>query len=153
MRHSHSSGSTRYVPQESDPPPFEIFKHVFRRQYGHFQPYPKKVTSEYVSRHLPGMLKERQFNLGRINKIFAASWISDKQVVYGTKCNKVGNQSSTYPVFLNLTTLWEFNFLSTPFSVYFPARSIRYDNKRDGTYPISKEYCRHSSCTVPLWHS
>ena len=89
MKHSHNSSSSRFVPQEIQSPPTEAFKHVFQRQIGQYQPHPGKVVSEYVSRQLPGMLREKQFNLGKINKIFAAQWISDKQVVFGTKCNKV----------------------------------------------------------------
>ena len=83
-------------------PPVQVLQHVFQREHGHYFPKPKQVVAEYVSLQLPGLLSEKQFEMGKINKIFAAQWLSDKQVVFGTKCNKVSNlvrstQSGTRP--------------------------------------------------------
>ncbi|KAK0054019.1 DDB1- and CUL4-associated factor 12 [Biomphalaria pfeifferi] len=44
---------------------------------------------DFVSQHLPSILKEKEMNLGTINKIFASKWLNDSQVVIGTKCNKL----------------------------------------------------------------
>ena len=38
---------------------------------------------------LPHILKERKLELGETDKLFAAEWISEDEVVVGTKCNKV----------------------------------------------------------------
>lgn len=51
---------------------------------------PEALIGNYLSHQLPILLKETEYNLQHINKIFAASWVTDRQVVFGTKCNKVG---------------------------------------------------------------
>ena len=42
-----------------------------------------------VSRRLPYLLRERPLDIGKTDKVFASDWITEEDVVVGTKCNKV----------------------------------------------------------------
>lgn len=49
------------------------------------------ILSDFAFRILPSRLRENEFNFEetRINKIFASHWLNERQVVMGTKCNKL----------------------------------------------------------------
>jgi len=49
------------------------------------------ILSDFALRLLPGRLRENEFNFEetQINKIFASHWLNERQVVMGTKCNKL----------------------------------------------------------------
>ena len=53
--------------------------------------YSQRLSSEYGTRHMltNAMLKETAVSVPQMNKIFCSKWLSDRRVVFGTKCNKV----------------------------------------------------------------
>ncbi len=61
------------------------------RQTGPGRQESYHVEKEYATRYLltNNMLSERVIRLDPLDKIFSAEWMSDRQVVFGTKCNKV----------------------------------------------------------------
>lgn len=42
-----------------------------------------------LARRLPCLLSEKKLDFGNCDKIFSTDWLSEDQVVVGTKCNKV----------------------------------------------------------------
>lgn len=72
--------------------PNDLFLYTQRRELGHYRltnPCPHDVINDYVSQYMPRLFQEREFKLGKINKVFTSQWVNDKQVVFGTKCNKL----------------------------------------------------------------
>lgn len=86
LSHDHRSGLL--LPHYNVPK--DLFLYTQMRQcLGPVHPRGQRVASNYLARQLPSLLQEKEYSLGTINKIFASEWVSDRQVVIGTKCNKL----------------------------------------------------------------
>ena len=64
---------------------------VLQRTLGFERHCHNRVNVEYGTRHLltNDNFRERSIRLGEMNKIFCSQWLNNKQIVFGSKCNKV----------------------------------------------------------------
>lgn len=67
----------------------DIFKYTHLRQTGLYKGNPETLVSGFLSKQMPSLFQEKEYPLGSINKVFSAQWLTDRQVVMGTKCNKI----------------------------------------------------------------
>lgn len=54
---------------------------------------PVELTSDpsfshNLARRLPHLVREKRLNFGETDKIFTSKWLSEEEVIVGTKCNK-----------------------------------------------------------------
>ncbi|KAB7498412.1 DDB1- and CUL4-associated factor 12 [Armadillidium nasatum] len=83
---SRKSFNQKYIPVS-----YNFVDYVLKRDQGLSRLETQKVNIEYGTRHLltTGMFKEHPIGLNRVNKVFCSQWLSDHQIVMGTRCNKL----------------------------------------------------------------
>lgn len=65
-------------------------RHICTRELLPDARMPSELMGSGLARSLPRCLRERKLNLGEMDKVFASQWLSENEVIVGTKCNKVG---------------------------------------------------------------
>ena len=103
----------------------------------------ENTLSHYTARKLPSIIKEREFSLPETDKIFASEWLSDTEIVLGTKCNKIQildtitgkmvnipsvidqiqENTSTTPTTTNLDSPFDTSIAAAPLNSSFPTTS------------------------------
>lgn len=66
-----------------------VFHWIQKRKQSEMVIYPNKILKTFATRKLPPVFQAKDFNMGTTDKIFASHWLDERNVVYGTKCNKV----------------------------------------------------------------
>lgn len=80
----------------------------------------RSISHSYASRHIltHDMFKETPISLGNINKVFCSQWLSNRQIVFGTKCNKVRIKDERWSLSLSSKQKLNFFFYSSQLMVY-----------------------------------
>ncbi|XP_071964231.1 DDB1- and CUL4-associated factor 12-like [Antedon mediterranea] len=66
-----------------------IYSFLQDRSYGFTDGLSEQVLYRLAYRRIPSLFREAEINLDSLNKVFASKWLSSREVVLGTKCNKV----------------------------------------------------------------
>ena len=91
---------------------------LFDRPVGRGTRRPDVLIEPYLAKQLPGLLQksEHEYDLKEINKIFAAKWLNNNQIIMGSKCNKVILQCCSF--MHNASAFHGFNLYDYPFFNY-----------------------------------
>ncbi len=66
-----------------------FFQYLKSRELKYTNKLDDLVTERLTARNLPLILREKAYPLGENDKIFSSAWLDDKNVICGSKCNKV----------------------------------------------------------------
>ncbi|RHZ87740.1 hypothetical protein Glove_30g55 [Diversispora epigaea] len=72
-----------------DEPQVNINQFLYQRELGINKTKRPVNYSSFVSSKIPYLLTESQIDLKDHDKIFSSHWISDNEIIVGTKCNKL----------------------------------------------------------------
>lgn len=50
---------------------------------------PVWIDPEAIARRLPNLLREIKIDFGTSDKLFSSQWLSETELLIGSKCNKV----------------------------------------------------------------
>lgn len=89
---------------------YNFVDYIRNREYG-MREY-RSINQNHGTRHIltHDLFKERSIPLKTMNKVFCSQWLSSKQIVFGTKCNKVSISIAIILKFLLYFNKNYFNF-------------------------------------------
>jgi len=75
---------------------YNVVDYIKNREYGmhRYRSIPKVHYTKHILKHK--LLKEYPIALRSMDKILCSQWINSKQIVFGTKCNKVSTAQDVH---------------------------------------------------------
>ena len=70
-----------------------VHKYLVSRETNAMSKIDEFTKDRFCARKLPTVLKEKELDVGQLDKIFSSAWLDNKNVVCGTKCNSVSCES------------------------------------------------------------
>ncbi|XP_065059789.1 DDB1- and CUL4-associated factor 12-like isoform X1 [Rhopilema esculentum] len=66
-----------------------VYKYLVSRETNAMSKIDEFTKDRFCARKLPTVLKEKELDVGQLDKIFSSAWLDNKNVVCGTKCNSL----------------------------------------------------------------